>query len=60
MWATFAIFIKKLFKVNNRPLGENLPNLVTLTQEYLHTLALENLSLTIFSDIGRVQTNDKR
>jgi hypothetical protein len=31
MWATSVIF-KKLPKVNNRPLGENSPNLVTLLQ----------------------------
>jgi hypothetical protein len=31
MWrATYAIFKKKLPKVNYRPLGENSPNLVTL------------------------------
>jgi hypothetical protein len=29
MWATLVIF-KNLLKVNNQPLGENLPNLVTL------------------------------
>jgi hypothetical protein len=29
MWATFAIF-KKLSRVNNPPLGENSPHLVTL------------------------------
>jgi hypothetical protein len=29
MWDTFAIF-KQLLKVSNRPLGENLPDLVTL------------------------------
>jgi hypothetical protein len=30
MWAIFLIF-KNLPKVNNHPLGENSPNLVTLT-----------------------------
>jgi hypothetical protein len=29
IWATF-VFFQKLPKVNNRPLGENSPNLVTL------------------------------
>jgi hypothetical protein len=31
MWATSAISVK-LPKVNNRPLGKNLPNLVTLVR----------------------------
>jgi hypothetical protein len=33
MWATSAIF-KILPKVNNRPLGEYSPNLVTLNESY--------------------------
>jgi hypothetical protein len=34
MWATSVIF-KKMLKVNNRPLGENSPNLVTLASALL-------------------------
>jgi hypothetical protein len=34
MWATSEIF-NKMPKVNNRSLGENLPNLVTLAVSYL-------------------------
>jgi hypothetical protein len=34
MWATSVIF-KKLPKVNNRPMGENSPHLVTLSTTLL-------------------------
>jgi hypothetical protein len=36
IWATSLIFKKQLI-VNNCPLGENSPNLVTLLKRYLHT-----------------------
>jgi hypothetical protein len=47
MWATFAI--KKLPKVNNHPMGENLANLVTLLTTFLAGLAMHLiLMLKIF------------
>jgi hypothetical protein len=35
MWTTNAIFLK-MPKVNNRPFGENSPNLVTLEPTQIH------------------------
>jgi hypothetical protein len=39
MWDTSVIF-KRLFVVNYRPLGKNLPNLVTLIRRYKSYLYL--------------------
>jgi hypothetical protein len=51
MWATCAIFKKKLPKVSNRPMGENSPNLVTLA------LSPDSLSAAQFFVLAKLETN---
>jgi hypothetical protein len=41
IWATF-VFFQKLSKVNNRPLGENSPNLVTLSMVHPLEMAMHH------------------
>jgi hypothetical protein len=45
---TTSVIFKLLSKVNNHPLGENLPNLVTLLKNYSAPHPLPYLGWTIF------------
>jgi hypothetical protein len=47
IWTTFVIF-EKLSKVNNRPLGENSPNLVTLLSNQIPELSIHKRVTSVY------------
>jgi hypothetical protein len=53
MWATSVMF-KKMPKVNKRPLGENSPNLVTLSRTLIRYLILTSSKWQWLSSFLRV------